>query len=194
MNKLALATFLFITSISASGQEIENYVQNALLVNISSTINPGQESSEQIVSINIQLSQKPSTWFYEVDFKKKAVIFEFNDTKSSVLENSLIMHSPITACKFEEKVINVKKSNKVLKPDSHNQLRVSFYFKDLPMVFPKDSGDSKNIYFTFKWSSDPQKLKYYILHENVKKDPFILSFLGLLVVFCGVFLFRNHTY
>lgn len=103
------------------------------------------------VSLGFLLTEKPSVYFNYYDPKKKALVFDFYDTRigESILDT--IREAPIIGSNVEALRIDLNKDVEGLQPDIRDVVRVSLYSQyDFEYDVQEDVGV---ITLSFKWSS-----------------------------------------
>lgn len=145
----------------------ESGFQNAIIEGVQLTAEPGSVPDEKIIAGYFIFRDKPSSYFYEVKLKEKKLVFEFNDTKVGSSPVPSASESPIKGFVIEQGKIDVNKEVKGLKPEWHDLIRVVFDLEAVPMVHVND--EYSIISFSFKWSTDPDKLGKYILKDQTPK-------------------------
>lgn len=145
----------------------ESGFQNAIIEGVQLTAEPGAVPDEKIIAGYFIFRDKPSSYFYEVKLKEKKLIFEFNDTKVGSSPVPSASESPIKGFVIEQGKIDVNKEVKGLKPEWHDLIRVVFDLEAVPMVHVND--EYSIISFSFKWSTDPEKVDKYILKDQTPK-------------------------
>ncbi len=110
------------------------------------------------VNVVFLLTQKPSSYFNYYDPQKKAVVFDFYDTRigESIIDS--VREPPITTSKVESFKIDLNKEVEGLKPDIRDVVRVSLY---TPFDFGYDIQEDEGVItMSFKWSGRTEtKLK-----------------------------------
>jgi hypothetical protein len=142
-------------------------VQNAIIEGVQLSAEPGDKADEKVVSCYFIFRDKPSSYFYEVRAKEKKIIFEFNDTKASAAPVPSTAEPPITGFTVEQRKVDVNKDVRGLKPEWHTQIRVVFSVDYIPEIHVND--EYNIISFSYKWSTDPNKVNQYVVKDNTKK-------------------------
>jgi hypothetical protein len=142
---------------ASSGDAI---VQNAVIEGVQISSEPGDVADEKVVSGYFIFRDKPSSFFYDVRLKEKKVVFEFNDTKTGSAPISSPTEPPITGFDVEQRKIDINKDVRGLKPEWHTQVKITFKMDQMPKITVND--EYNVISFSYKWSSDPKRLKRYI--------------------------------
>lgn len=102
------------------------------------------------VSISFLLKGKPSSFFNYYDAQKKAVVFDFYDTRRGKAALDTVHESPITRSSFDSLQIDLNKDAKGMAPDIRDVARVSFYTPyNLDYEVQEAPG---SITLTYKWS------------------------------------------
>ncbi len=138
------------------------------------TTDTGDEGKE--VKIIYLLTEKPSAYFSYYDAEKKALIFDFYDTRigSSIIEP--IQVDPITTSSVELFKVDLNKDVAGLRPDMRDVVRVSLQTPyDINYEVHEDYGV---ITMSFKWSKKVQRA--FSRKENAFywKFPLALAVLG----------------
>jgi hypothetical protein len=124
----------------------------------------GNKPDEVVVSGYFIFKEKPVSYFYEVRQKEKKIIFEFNDTRAPETPIPSVAEPPIQKFTVEQHRIDVNKDVKGLKPEYHNQVRVTLFLDNIPDIHVNDQANV--ILFSYKWSTDPRKVGSYVLKSS----------------------------
>ncbi len=162
-------------------------IQNALLEGIQLSKEPGEASDESIITCYFIFRDKPTSYFYESKKKEKTILFEFTDVNIGSSPIPSVKEPPIQGFRIESVKINANKDVVGLNPEWHDILKVSFFFDQIPKITVKD--EYSIISFTFKWSSNPEKLAGLVEEGDKKKAPLILSLVGSVAALGGVGLY-----
>jgi hypothetical protein len=168
----------------------EATTQNAIIEGIQLSSEPGDKSEEKIISCYFIFRDKPSSYFYEVKAKDKKIIFEFNDTKTGSAPIPSTAEAPIKGFTTEQRKIDINKEVKGLKPEYHNQVRVSFQMEAVPEIHVVD--EYNVISFSYKWSDNPGKASNYVV-KNDSKKVIIWSAAGVAGIGAGVLGYYIYT-
>jgi len=154
------------SSTSTGGRlaEADNNTQDAIIEGIQISTEKGQTDDEKIVSGYFIFRDKPTSYFYETKLREKKIIFEFNDARVGASPVPSVAEAPIKGFTIEEGKVDVNKTVRGLKPEWHNMIRVTFDLDAVPEVHVND--EYSIVSFSFKWTSDPAKVKKYTV-----KDP-----------------------
>jgi hypothetical protein len=145
--------------------------QNAIIEGIQLTSEKGSAPDEKIISCYFIFRDKPSMYFYEVKIREKQLVFEFNDTRTGSSPVPTVSELPIKGFKIESGKVDLNKEVKGLLPEWHDMIKVTFDLEAVPNVHVSD--EYSIISFSFKWSSDPQKIKHYTVKDNSRKIMFL---------------------
>lgn len=162
--------------------EGEGSVPTAVIEGVQISGEPGERPDEKVISCYFIFRDKPSSYFYEVKVKEKKIIFEFNDTKTSAAPIPSAAEPPIKGFTVDERKIDVNKDIKGLKPEYHNQIKVTFNVSAVPDIHVND--EYNVISYSYKWTTDSTKLDKYIIKPG-KKWPIYLA-LGAVATGGGV--------
>ncbi len=154
-----------------NGGEIQG-VPTAVIEGVQISGEPGERSDEKVISCYFIFRDKPSSYFYEVKVKEKTIIFEFNDTKTSSAPIPSAAEPPIKGFTVDERMIDVNKDIKGLKPEYHNQIKVTFNLSAVPDIHVND--EYNVISYSYRWSTDSTKLDKYIIKPG-KKWPYFVA-------------------
>jgi hypothetical protein len=182
MKKLAAAIlFAFMGSIATFAQSIESSSdQDNVLENITFSIDSISSFSEQLVSVKFDFTKKPSSFYYEVKANVKLITFGFPDTKSSLNIDTIKLPFPFhKATKIEHKMFDLNKFSKI---QSHFNYNLVFNFKHVPIVTIVE--DQNSIIMNYKWSTDPSKMRKYVVHDYRK---LIIILISCFVTITGAF-------
>ena len=160
--------------------EGEGGVPTAVIEGVQISGEPGERPDEKVISCYFIFRDKPSSYFYEVKVKEKKIIFEFNDTKSSAAPIPSAAEPPIKGFTLDERKVDVNKDIKGLKPEYHNQIKVTFNVSAVPDIHVND--EYNVISYSYKWTTDSTKLDKYII-KPASKVPYYLA--GSAVVIGG---------
>ena len=161
-------------------QPSSGIVQNAVLEGIQFSSEPGKEPEEKVITCYFIFRDKPSSYFYEVRKKTKKLVFEFNDTQKGTSPVASQKETPIEGFEIEQKKIDVNKEVRGLNQEWHDLISVSFDLSMLPQVHVSD--EYNVISFSYKWTTDPLKIKNYVMQDDGKKNLVILGSAGTLVI------------
>jgi hypothetical protein len=142
-------------------------VQNAIIEGVQLSAEPGDKEDEKVVTCYFIFRDKPSSYFYEVKMKEQRIIFEFNDTKASAAPVPSVAEAPITGFTIEQRKVDVNKDVRGLKPEYHTQIRVVFSLDQIPVIHVSD--EYNIISFSYKWTTNYEKIEQYIVKDNTKK-------------------------
>ena len=145
----------------------ESNVQNAIIEGVQITSEQGGTTDEKVITGYFIFRDKPSSYFYEVKLREKKLVFEFNDTKTGASPVPSASEPPIKGFKIVEDKVDVNKEVKGLKPEWHDMIRVTFDLEQVPEVRVND--EFSIISFSFKWTTDKEKLPQYIVKDNTPK-------------------------
>lgn len=164
----AVSEYEINSAVTTSGSlEGSSTFQNAIIEGVQLTAEPGDRPDEKIISGYFIFRDKPSSYFYEVKLREKKLIFEFNDTRVGTSPVPTASEPPIKGFIIEQGKIDVNKAVKGLMPEWHDLIRVVFDLEAVPEVHVND--EYSIISFSFKWSSDPDKQKQYIVKDQTPK-------------------------
>ncbi len=140
--------------------------QNTTLEGIQISHEPGNgnKPDEVVVSGYFIFKEKPVSYFYEVKQKEKKIIFEFNDTKTPETPIPSVAEPPIQKFTVEQHRIDVNKDVKGIKPEYHNQVKVTLFLDNIPDIHVTDQANV--ILFSYKWSTDHRKVAGYELKSG----------------------------
>jgi hypothetical protein len=125
---------------------------------------PGNKADEVVVSGYFIFKEKPVSYFYEVKQQEKKIVFEFNDTRAPKTRIPSVAEPPINKFTVEQRTIDINKDIRGLSPEFHNQVRVTFFLDNIPEIHVTDQ--SNVILFSYKWTTDPQKVGKYVLKSS----------------------------
>ena len=149
----------------------------------------GKTPDEKELTILFLLTEHPSAYFNYYDVAKKAIVFDFYDTKigSSIMEP--IKEHPITNSSIEQMRVDLNKDVGGLRPDWRDVVRVTLHTPyDIEFDINEDYGI---ISFKFKWS---RKIEKQFKREKTSfywKFPLALGALGG-AGFAGYFFFLRE--
>jgi hypothetical protein len=133
-------------------------VPDAVLEGIQVSSEPSKESGSDVtVTCYFIFRDKPSSYFYEVKRKTNKLVFEFNDAQKGTSPIPSQKASPIEGFELDQHKVDVNREVKGLNPELHDQVSVSFSLSAIPKIHVSD--EYNVISFSFKWSTDPAKLK-----------------------------------
>ena len=150
-----------------SSSEGDAIVQNAIIEGVQISAEPGDKEDEKVISCYFIFRDKPSSYYYEVKMKEQKIIFEFNDTRASSAPVPSVAEPPITGFTIEQRKIDINKDVRGLKPEWHTQIRVVFNIDHIPVIHVND--EYNIISFSYKWTTNPEKIDQYIVKDNTKK-------------------------
>lgn len=147
-------------------------VQNAILEGVSISAEKGSSADEKNVTCYFIFKDKPSSYFFnkikDPRTKERKIVFEFNDTKMGQSPISYEVEPPITSFKIDSKHVDANATVKGLTPEWHDILVITLNVSQFPKEF--SPSDQYNIIsFSYKWSTDPNKVAIYA--ESEKKPP-----------------------
>lgn len=172
-------------------QPSSGIVQNAVLEGIQFSSEPGKEPEEKVITCYFIFRDKPSSYFYEVRKKTKKLVFEFNDTQKGTSPVASQKETPIEGFEIEQKKIDVNKEVRGLNQEWHDLISVSFDLSMLPQVHVSD--EYNVISFSYKWTTDPLKIKNYVVQDDGKKNLVIWGSVGgLALIGGGILIFLPH--
>ncbi|MFW6221306.1 MAG: hypothetical protein ACOC4C_02475 [Fibrobacterota bacterium] len=163
-------------AVNESSGGSENPIQNAILEGIQLSSEPGEREDEVIISGYFIFRDKPTSYFYETNLKEKKMVFEFNDTEMGSSPIPSAKQPPIKGFRIEQTEVNVNEDIQGLKPEWHDVVKVSFFMDAIPHITVKD--EYSIVSFSFKWSTDPEKLEDYVQESQTGKVV-LFSVLGL---------------
>ena len=106
------------------------------------------------VNVVFLLTQRPTAYFSYYDPDKKAVVFDFYDTRIGKSIFDSVSASPITASRVESFKIDLNKDVPGLKPDIRDVVRVSLF---TPYDFGYDVGEDVGVItMSYKLGVQPQ--------------------------------------
>jgi hypothetical protein len=133
-------------------------VPDAVLEGIQVSSEPSKESGSDVtVTCYFIFRDKPSSYFYEVKRKANKLVFEFNDAQKGTSPIPSQKVSPLEGFELDQHKVDVNREVKGLNPELHDQVSVSFNLSAIPKIHVSD--EYNVISFSFKWSTDPAKLK-----------------------------------
>lgn len=185
--QVGVVFFCIYFSVPLYAQEAPPIVQNAVLEGIQFSSEPSKEPEEKVVTCYFIFRDKPSSYFYEVRKKTKKLVFEFNDTQKGTAPVVSQKEPPIEGFEIEQKKIDINKEVKGLNQEWHDLITVSFDLTLLPQVHVSD--EYNVISFSYKWTSNPSKIKYYLVQEEGKKNVVIWGSVGAFAVGSAAFLY-----
>ena len=154
-------------SSSSTDASRESNIQNAIIEGVQITSEKGETTDEKVITGYFIFRDKPSSYFYEVKLREKKLIFEFNDTKTGASPVPSTSEPPIKGFKIAEDKVDVNKEVKGLKPEWHDMIRITFDLEQVPEVHVND--EFSIISFSFKWTTNQEKLAQYIVKDNTPK-------------------------
>jgi hypothetical protein len=164
----AVSEYQATTSVTSTGTgDNPSSFQNAIIEGVQLTAEPGERPDEKIISGYFIFRDKPSSYFYEVKLREKKLVFEFNDTRVGSSPVPTASEPPIKGFIIEQGKIDVNKAVKGLMPEWHDLIRVVFDLEAVPEIHVND--EYSIITFSFKWTSDPEKQKNYIVKDQTPK-------------------------
>lgn len=162
----------FVATQAAAEDTRRSAVQNAVIEGVQIASEASQDEENVIViTVYFIFRDRPTSYFYETKLRDKKIVFEFNDTELGSSPIPSAQEPPIQGFRIEEEKVDVNKEVVGLNPEWHDVLKVSFYLDAVPKIVVKD--EYSVVSFTFKWSTDPQKAKGYVV---VQKGPRALLF------------------
>jgi hypothetical protein len=168
-------------------QPSSGMVQNAVLEGIQFSSEPGKEPDEKVITCYFIFRDKPSSYFYEIRKKTKKLVFEFNDTQKGTSPVASQKETPIEGFEVEQKKIDVNKEVRGLNQEWHDLISVSFDLSMLPQVHVSD--EYNVISFSYKWTTDPLKIKNYVVREDDTKTKVIWGSVGAFALGSAAFLY-----
>jgi hypothetical protein len=141
--------------------------QNAILEGVQISSEPSPDPGEKVVSTYFIFRDKPSSFFYEVREKEKKLVFEFNDVKMGASPIESMSEEPIKGFKVDQRKVNVNEEIRGLEPEWHSVVTVTFDLDNIPIITVNE--EYSVISFSYKWSSDPTKLKNYVAGQSNAK-------------------------
>lgn len=156
------------------GQE-ENTIQNAVLEGIQLSSKEGGKADETKVQCYFIFKDKPSSYFYDLKWKTKQLVFEFNDTELGASPISSQSEPPINGFTVKQKRIDVNEDIHGLKPEWHDVVTAVFDLEHIPQIDVKE--EYNVISFSYTWTTDEDKIDQYVLQP--KKSMFMPVALGI---------------
>ena len=144
-----------------SEASLEGDEQYTTLEGVQISHEPGNKADEVVVSGYFIFKEKPVSYFYDVKQQEKKIVFEFNDTRVTAARIPSVAEPPIKKFTVEQRSVDVNKDVRGLRPEFHNQVRVTFFLDNIPEIHVTDQ--SNVILFSYKWTTDPQRVSKYIL-------------------------------
>lgn len=157
-----------VTSSSYSGNYSESPVQNAIIEGVQIVSEKGKSEEEKIISCYFIFRDEPTSYFYESKLRDKKIIFEFNDTRMGSSPIPSISENPINGFSISQDKIDVNADVRGLLPEWHDVTKVVFDMENIPIIHVNDS-EYSIISFSFKWTTNPQKVEEYIVKNNTPK-------------------------
>jgi hypothetical protein len=139
----------------------ESAVQNAVLEGIQLSSEKGEQPEEVIITCYFIFRDKPTSYFYEAKPKESQLVFEFNDCETGVSPIPSMQEKPIQGFRVEMKKVDVNAEVKGLTPEWHDVAQVTFFMDNIPEITVKD--EYSVISFSFPWTTNPDKVKDYIV-------------------------------
>jgi hypothetical protein len=170
-------------------QEPTGIVQNAVLEGVQFSSEPGKEPGEKVVTCYFIFRDKPSSYFYEIRKKTKKLVFEFNDTQKGTSPVASQQEIPIQGFNVEQKKIDVNKEVRGLNQEWHDLISITFDLDMIPIIHVSD--EYNVISFSYKWTSDPAKIKNYVIKEDGTKNKVVWGSVGLFALGSAGFLWYN---
>lgn len=161
--------------VATQSDERKSVVQNAVLEGVQLSSEPGEVADESIITCYFIFRDRPTSYFYEVKMKDKAIVFEFNDVERGVSPIPSAKEIPIQGFRIENEKVNANREVVGLKAEWHDILKITFFMDAIPEITVKD--EYSVISFAFKWSSNPDKIKELAVKEENKK-PLLFGLLG----------------
>ena len=168
-------------------QEPTGIVQNAVLEGVQFSSEPGKEPGEKIVTCYFIFRDKPSSYFYEIRKKTKKLVFEFNDTQKGTSPVASQQEYPIQGFSVDQKKIDVNKEVHGLNQEWHDLISITFDLDMIPIVHVSD--EYNVISFSYKWTTDPAKIKNYVIKEDDTKTKVVWGSVGLFALGSAGFLY-----
>jgi hypothetical protein len=153
-----------LKSLTGSGNNAESGAQNAVVEGIQLTSDTTEVADEKIITGYFIFRDKPTSYFYEIKPREKKLIFEFNDTEMGNSPVPSVAEDPILGFTLEQKKVDINKDVKGLRPEWHDQIRVTFDLKAVPEIRVVD--EYSIITFNFKWTNNPSKIKEYAAKDK----------------------------
>ncbi|MBD3318148.1 MAG: hypothetical protein GF344_20385, partial [Chitinivibrionales bacterium] len=135
----------------------ESMVQNAVIEGVQISSEQGAEPHEKIITVYFIFRDEPTSYFYEAQHRGKKIVFEFNDTEMGISPIPSAKEPPIQGFRIEQDKVDINAQIRGLKPDWHDLVRVSFFMDEIPEITVKQ--EYSIVSFSFKWSTDPDKVK-----------------------------------
>jgi hypothetical protein len=152
---------LIFADIDSLKQIAQDDTINAILVGIKSKSSSGEKVSELNISYELNLTKKPSNFFYEFNLKDKLLILELFDTKKKANLDTSELQPPIFGYYVEKNKIDLNAGGKEGKPDWHDETKVVFKLNHHPKIVVEEKNNA--ILINYKWSSDSSKIKEYVV-------------------------------
>lgn len=146
----------------------ESNVQNAIIEGVQIVSEKGKNEEEKIISCYFIFRDEPTSYFYEAKHRDKKIIFEFNDTRMGSSPIPSISEDPINGFTISQNKIDVNADVRGLMPEWHDVTKVVFDMEHMPVIHVNDS-EYSIISFSFKWTTNPQKLEQYVIKNNTPK-------------------------
>ncbi len=153
----------------------ENPIQNATLEGIQLSSKETGKEDEIKVTCYFIFKDKPSSYFYDLKWQTKQLVFEFNDTETGASPISSKSEPPVNGFTVKQKRIDVNKDIQGLKPEWHDVVTVTFDMDHIPQLDVKE--EYNVVSFSYKWTNDPEKVDQYVLQK--KKNRVIPITLGV---------------
>lgn len=148
--------------------QTESVVQNAVIEGIQLVAEAGKSEDEQIISCYFIFRDEPTSYFYESNLRDKKIIFEFNDTRMGASPIPSTSQKPILGFSISQNKTDVNADVRGLKPEWHDVTKIVFNVENMPAIHVSDAEYSL-ISFSFKWTTNPEKLDQYIVKDNTSK-------------------------
>jgi hypothetical protein len=156
------------TSVTTGSSYSESTVQNAIIEGVQIVSEKGKNEGEKIISCYFIFRDEPTSYFYESKLRDKKIIFEFNDTRMGSSPIPSISENPVNGFSISQDKIDVNADVRGLLPEWHDVTKVVFDMEYIPVIHVND-GEYSIISFSFKWTTDPQKVEEYIVKNNTPK-------------------------
>jgi hypothetical protein len=134
--------------------------QDAVIEGLQISVEPGTAEDEIVVTCYFIFRDRPTSYFYDIDRKERTLSFEFVDARTGSSPIQVDEQAPIERIVIDDKQIDANRSIQGLNPEWHNMIRVTFQLEHMPVISVNDQHSI--VSFTYKWTTDPEKIPQYI--------------------------------
>lgn len=161
---IIFAAVALFGSVCIAGAQSNPQVGNGVLEGIQISTDKGATPDEVVVSCYFIFRDKFSAFYHDIKRKPNRIIFEFYDAEPGTSPIPTSSQAPIIGFDIEKKKVDMNKDMRGLNPDWHDMVQVIFNLTEVPQIAVTE--EYSVVSFTYKWTTDPDKLKNYIAKEK----------------------------